>query len=280
MSVGGPRGLYVGTADEERQRRADRILYGEEKTTAEFWSDDRIDAYWTEEFKSRLRRDQDAVILVWGPAGSGKSSLIMDRIRKMDPTFTAETLPDRVAFKSSQIADLYSNVPRYGAFWVDEALSAGLLATDTNAGEQADLVEMINAVRALNLALFIAMPNPSDLAKSFRARRADYRIEIVRDGDGPGRPIAYVGRRPIRRKFYAEDSRWLGFIDDEKANPLRWPDLRNSDDPKARALWETYYPLKMGWLRNRLGELGEGAKLREEVGRVRGLGRGRRRRED
>lgn len=268
----GPVGIYVGRAGEEPRRAAERMLYGEERGQMEVWTPDRIDAFWTEEFRQRLRRDQDCVVLVWGAPGIGKSSFIIDRLRKLDPSFTPATLPDRVCFKTSQITDRYERVPRYGGFWVDEALSAGLLATDTATGEQADLVEAVNATRALNLALFIAMPNPSDLAKSFRARRADYRFDLIREASG--KPIAYGGRKPEHRKFKSEDSRWLGFSDEPRANPVRWPDLQNSADPAERALWDAYYPLKMRWLRSRLAEIGEGAKLREAAGRVRGLGRG------
>lgn len=259
-----PRHFFHGTTDwrEEVRRRARAILLGYERDRPDVWTDERINEFWDDEIRARLRSDQDCVIVAWGPPGSGKSNCVLDRARRIDPTFTSETLTERVAFKAEQVPDLYDTTPRYGACVIDEAASAGLLAMDSPFGVQRDLVELINIIRARNVALFVVIPDPAELAKSFRARRADYRIEVVQVDDE--RREGWVGRRVRGRKYYMDDGRWLGFDDEKVANPITWTNWRTSDNEELRRMWNIYYPLKMENLGNVVSKVRNAMRARAE----------------
>jgi hypothetical protein len=248
--------VYVGHATERERfdRRVEGIIYGERRVPREVVTPERIRRFWWDEIRDRLRQDKDAVIVVWGPPGSGKSTMTMDALRHVDPTFTPNTLAERVAMAPEQVPSLYRHAPRYGAAWIDEGGSAGLLATDTFNADQKKLVELINIIRGKNVALFICLPDPGDLAKSFRARRADYRIECEEIAPG-GTGRAWVGRRVRQRKFFLDDGRWLGFSDDETFNPITWPDYRTSTDPTARAFWDAYAPLKATFMDGKVEDI-------------------------
>ena len=258
--------IYVPTASrEEKALRAARdALYGREREETVVWTDAAVHDFWATEFRERVRADGDAVVLTWGPAGSGKSTCQMDVARRVDPTFTPLTLPDRVAFRAEHVPTLYQRTPRYGAAIIDEAVSSGLMATDHFTQDQKDLVELVNLIRAKNVVLFIALPDPSDLAKSFRARRADYRIEVVKEFFDDV-PEAHVGRRVRNRKFFLDEGRWLGFSDDPDANPYRWNNYATSPDPVERELWDTYRPLKLRYLDDRVEAVATDMRARADA---------------
>lgn len=245
--------LAIPTASprEERVRHIRATLYDEEAPIPDAHSSRELDDAFTDELKTRVRNDRDAVVLVWGEAGSGKSTFVLDRARKVDETFNAATLPQRVAFRAWQVPGIYRATPRYGACFIDEAASAGLLSTESPFSKrQRGLVELINIIRADNKVLFVLIPSPDDLAKSYRARRADYRVETYIDELGEA-GHAWLGRRVRGRHFFLADARWLGFSDDERGVPLTWPEYRGSKDPEARALWDAYWPLKKAHMNDR-----------------------------
>lgn len=249
-----PTGLYSGPLGRTDRAVADaeRILYDEAEGNAEVWTPVRVEEFWRTEIRARLRRDKDVVFLTWGGPGSGKSTANLYLMSLIDETFTPKTLPDRIAFRPGHVPKLYETTPRYGCASIDEAVSSGLMATDHFSKEQKELVELINLIRAKNVALFIAIPDAGDLAKSFRARRADYRMDIE---ETPKGPVGWIGRRVRGRKFFLDDGSWLGFSDDKNANPFTWPNLRTTGDPKLRALWDAYLPLKEFNMNQRVTQL-------------------------
>lgn len=265
--------LYAAPSQHPASRELDRALYGWSFGTRSLVDPDARLDFWADEFNERLRSGRDVVCLFTGPPGCGKSTAIIHTMRRMDerahehPTeweFTPETMEERVAFKGYQVGEKYQRTPRYGAFFIDEAATADLMATGTHDPNQRDLVEMINIIRALNVALFIAIPDIADLAKSFRARRADYRVEIP-DYPVDGINRGYVGQKVRGRKFFLDDGRWLGFSDDEEMNPIEWPEYRNSSDAKARALWDAYEPLKTSNLKATLGQITDRMRARSDA---------------
>jgi len=259
--------VYVPRASdgEESRRSTEALLYGFDRTKPVVWTDAAVRDYWVAEWRERVRADQDAVILVWGKAGSGKSTCVLDLAWRIDPTFTPQSLEERIAFRPAHVARIYRTTPVYGVGWVDEAVTSGLLSTDTFSKDQKNIVELVNIIRAQNVVLFVVMPDPSELAKSMRARRADYRIDVLAgDQVGSPHPVGHVGRRVYGRKFFLDDGRWLGFSDDSQANPLRWPDYRTSDEPQHRALWDAYYPLKRRYMKTRVASIEEEMTAREK----------------
>lgn len=253
-----PEELHVPTADpaEEAAREADAVLYDSARPEPDVWTQARIDAYWTEYWRTRARADQDSFVLVWGAPGSGKSTWTLDRVRKLDATLTPETLEDRVAFRPEHVPNIYRRTPRFGAAWIDEAVTSGLLATETFSPEQKRLVKLFATIRAKNITLFAILPSPGDLAKALRARRADFRVEVHRPEDPAGSRYAYVGAvQEGKRQFYLPDGNWLGFIDHPRANPILFHDYATSSDPAERALWNAYAPLKMRYLDETIDEL-------------------------
>jgi len=251
-----PTGLYSGPLGrvDRGVLEAERILYEEAGGGTDVWTPTRVEEFWRAEIRARLRRDKDVVFLTWGGPGSGKSTADLYLMSLIDETFTPATLPDRIAFRPGHVPRLYEKTPRYGCASIDEAVSSGLMATDHFSREQKELVELINLIRAKNVALFIAIPDAGDLAKSFRARRADYRMDIE---ETPKGPVGWVGRRVRGRKFFLDDGSWLGFSDDKDANPFTWPNLRENPDMRLRALWDAYRPLKEFYMNQRIGELSQ-----------------------
>ncbi len=230
-----------------------------------------IDEFWTQEFHDRLHSDKDVVVMVNGLPGSGKSTAILDRMHKLDvaeygqPTeIVPALLSSHIAFKPWEVPTCYRETPRYSTFSIDEAATTALMATGTFNPDQMDLVELINIVRAKNIALFIAIPDPSDLAKSFRARRADYRMEIPDYPEGNINTY-YVGQKVRGRKHFLDDGRWLGFMDEETYNPVQFHDYRTSSDAFERSLFAAYLPLKMANLGQTVDDIE--ARMREREGK-------------
>lgn len=245
--------LHIGSANDrnELRRQTFATLENRPRLSGSVLTPLEIREYWTDEWHERLHSDKDVVVMCHGPPGVGKSTAILDQMHNLDvreygkPTeITPKLLASHIAFKPWQVATCYRETPQFSCFSIDEAATTALLATGTFNADQIDLVQLINIVRAKNTALFLAIPDPSDLAKSFRARRADYRMEIPNDPVGSINSF-YVGQKVRGRKFFLDDGRWLGFSDDETYNPVEFHDYRTSADTFERALWDAYRPLKM-----------------------------------
>lgn len=256
----GRRSLYAPTfSDGEMLRaRARRLLYGVESPEAMALTADEIVEAWVAEWRARAMADKDIVVMVTGPPGSGKSTLVLRLARAYDPGFGVTNLKDRVAFSADDVFRIYETCGRGDAASIDEAASAKLLATETFDPVQKMLVEAINIIRSRNVLLFILMPDAADLAKAFRGRRADYHIQVADRDETDSENYATVGRRVRRPRYRIDDGSWLGFSDDATYNPLTFRSL--DGDP----LWAAYLPLKRENQARRIAEMRRRTTGREE----------------
>lgn len=165
--------------------------------------------YWCAVARQRTDRDWDAVILVTGPEGTGKSTLVLRMARQIDPTFSLE----RLVYTPEALVEQYEKVrPGEVVVW-DEGVR-GLFATDTFTETQKDVLKLFALCRAKRAIVFICIPNIWTAAKQLRQARAFLWIHV----EARGR--ARVHERNDRLRYRPSDD--LGFSLSETAPILLW----------------------------------------------------------
>jgi len=134
-----------------------------------------------------------------------------------------------VAYSAEEFLDCLEKLLPGQAVVYDESVR-GLLSTDTFANAQKALTTALTLVRAKNLIMFLCVPDPWLIAKSFRARRATYWIACQERG------VGLVHVRDDRIKYQQDDK--IGLYKDPVRNPMTWNSLEGT------TLWTRYYIVK------------------------------------
>ncbi len=190
--------------------------------------------YWCSYILERCLQDYDACVIFTGETGSGKSTLALQAARTVDPEFNLRT---DLCYTASALKDIYRQrsenpaASRGRVVVFDEGVR-GLLAGDQNTDEQKDTVKMLALVRALNVPLFICVPDIWRLAKPVRENRACLWIHVTRRG----RALVHVRRERIQ---YDKNSD-LGFDVATECPWVTW-DRFDDNDP----FWKLYMVVKM-----------------------------------
>lgn len=194
------------------------------------WDELSIRRYWYDQWMDAVSDDYDVSILVDGKSGIGKSALAVTIGMQLDRTFTHKTVLDHIAFTAEEFLACIEKAKKGQVVIYDEAVR-GMLSTDTFAAEQKALVTAFAIIRAKNLIMILLAPEIWQVAKSFRARRAQWWIHVEDRG------IAWVHVRDDSVR-YEQDSK-LHIYKDVVHGPLTWDDL------KGTRIWAAYYKLKM-----------------------------------
>lgn len=100
-----------------------------------------------------IQKDWDFVIIVDGKEGSGKSTLVMQLAKTLDPSFNL----DRVVFNGVEFQKAVINATKGQAIVYDEGYSDLSSAAWMNQ-VQKDVIGMLTKIRKKNLFLFIVLP--------------------------------------------------------------------------------------------------------------------------
>lgn len=119
------------------------------------------------------RKDWDAINLIDGTEGAGKSVLAQQFAYYLDPTFNI----DRIVFTANDFKDSVLKADKYQAIIYDEAYS-GLSSRGTMSEVNKILVSMLAEIRQKNLFIFIVMPTFFDLDKYVAIWRSRVLIHV------------------------------------------------------------------------------------------------------
>lgn len=202
----------------------------EEQHTEEVWDYLSIRRYWLQTWRDAINDDYDVTILIDGASGKGKSALALDIGVRLDPTLTAKTVMNHVAFTAAEFLNCIERSHKGQVVIFDEAVR-GMLSSDTFASDQKAIVTALAIVRAKNLIMILLAPDLWLVAKSFRARRAGWWLHV----EDRGVALVHVRSDTIR---YEPDSS-LGLFLDKQHSPFTWESLDGTH------LWIAYFKEKM-----------------------------------
>ena len=220
-----------------------------EEQDVDVWDTIRIRRSWIDEWRGAIANDYDVAIMVTGPVGTGKSTCSIGVAAEIDPTLTADTMPDHVAFTAEEFMTNIEKAHRGQAIVFDEAVR-GMLSSDTFAADQKALTTALALVRAKNLVLILCVPDPFQIAKNFRARRAGWWIACLDRGVG----LVHVRDNSIK---YESDQK-MGLYKDPVRNPFVWEPLEGT------RLWAAYMKVKMDRIAEYLREAQEEMQVRKD----------------
>jgi hypothetical protein len=130
-----------------------------------------------------VRQDNDVIICVSGPEGSGKSRFIVCKFAKaLDPSFILER---NVLFRPTpeSLERRIFEINRYGVLVLDEAMETMYKRQSSTSGN-IGINKLFGRVRKFNRIVILALPDFNDLDVFFRKRRVRVRFEVIERGLG------------------------------------------------------------------------------------------------
>lgn len=192
----------------------------------------RTPAEWAAHCNRLLReRDLDNLVLFAGDPGNGKSTLMLQMARLLDPTFSI----DRIHFTIKDFLDSARSAKPYQCIAADELL---VNRRRSMTGNNMDIVDFLQVCRALNLHLFICFPHAGMLDRAILDHRVRYRIDVTSQG-----------RAQLTERFYRTISDISGkeeYVVTWREASVPWVFERNSGP-----FWEEYLAKKMSAARQR-----------------------------
>jgi hypothetical protein len=185
----------------------------------------------------RIKEHWDAVIVIDGPEGVGKSSLALRISGALDPTFTVS----RICYTGADVMARFRDTLPGQVVLFDES-ARDLLGANSQTPEAKALAQALMLIRERGLVTILCIPRIHELAPSMRARRATYWLHCERRG------LARVHRRSDNL-VYKPDPRDLGFRLDPRAPMLTWKAY-----PAKSKLWQAYLRVKQSHLSEYLDE--------------------------
>ena len=124
------------------------------------------------EIVSVLKSDRDFIIAITGPTGEGKSTLAIQIAKNIDKRFDFQrnVAFSRKDFMDSIKANTPSSLPEYSVIVADEAINL-LFSRQSMAGQQIELIKLLDMCRDRHLCLILCMPNFWSLDKHVRDNR-------------------------------------------------------------------------------------------------------------
>lgn len=198
-----------------------------------------------ERLVERVREDRDAVCVVTGEEGDGKSFLAYGITAACNALTGNIWSPTDLCYSTLDVVEEYDALrrgakPRATVVDYDEG-SEGLLAGDTFVPEQVILIRTLFRARVVGAILLISIPDIWALAKKVRGRRATFWVDIEKRGTKakPGPTVAAVFERDRRRHFTPTVA--LGLSESR-----RCPRLEYVPPPLDTPSWVEWEERKMG----------------------------------
>jgi len=153
--------------------------------------------------KSDIRDDNDAIVVVDGVEGSGKSVLAMTIGKYIDPDLSL----DNVIFNPQDFKTQVMKAKKYQVIVFDEAIS-GLRSANWATSVSRSLISLIGQIRQLNLCIVIVIPSIFELHRYIAIHRSRALIHVQRDKKNKrGFFRAYSYDR--KRKLYAIGKKYM-----------------------------------------------------------------------
>jgi len=153
--------------------------------------------------KSDIRDDNDAIVVVDGVEGSGKSVLAMTIAKYIDPELSL----DNVIFNPGDFKTQVMKAKKYQVIVFDEAIS-GLRSANWATSVSRSLISLIGQIRQLNLCIAIVIPSIFELHRYIAIHRSRALIHVQRDKKNKrGYFRAYSYDR--KRKLYAIGKKYM-----------------------------------------------------------------------
>lgn len=197
--------------------------------------------YWVDYLKFRVSKGYDAVVLVTGDEGTGKSTFTMRLSEALERGWD----PSSLCYDPKEVLQAYrvaASRPKgtLSVIVYDEGVR-GLLAGDTFTAPQRTLVQALMLVREIGAVLIICAPDIWRVAKAVRGRRATLWIHVTDRGE------ALVHERDVRIRYKRDDT--LGLTVSPRAPNLTWKPY-----PPDTAIWKRYVAIKNDRLKSYLAE--------------------------
>lgn len=130
---------------------------------------------WAKECRLNMERDDDNLVLFTGKPGAGKSTVMFQLLRAVDPSFDVR----RVAFTIKDFLRLSRMAPKGVCIAADEALAAARKAMYR---DNIDLVDRLQVCRGKNHTMGMCFPYARRLDEAIMEDRVRFRIDIPQKG--------------------------------------------------------------------------------------------------
>ncbi len=206
---------------------------------------------WVEEVRSRPRMDSDAVIIVVGREGKGKSTLAYRLGHAFDPdNFNSANMH----FTGRDFAIAATKAAPGSVLVLDEAIDGGF-SRDAMSRKNKDLVKFLIVCRQRNLIGVICFPNIKWLDSYIKDHRMDWLVTLPKDQPrgvailSESMPTDFRNSNPYERAMFmfrfgkVEGPDWRAYLDRKHDHMMRQArDMESGDELQAEAGEGGLYP--------------------------------------
>lgn len=178
-----------------------------------------------------LHRDMDYVGVIDGDEGSGKSVLIMQWLKYMDPTFNL----DRIVFKSDDFIKLIKD-PKLkcgSAILLDEAYNAANSRASMSEVNRS-MIAIATEMRQRNLIVFVVLPSFFDLDRALAIHRTRCLVHVYFGEDYERGQYIVFPKTEKRELFIAGKKKYDYTYPRSPFPPLRFLDQYVIDEKEYR----------------------------------------------
>jgi len=218
-------------------------------------------SFWCKWLVERTRNNFDAVVVITGDEGQGKSTIALRMALECAKLQKLSWEPTEVCYSAIDLIHAYQKAKKGRPIWFDEGVR-GTMAGEQMLPEQRAIVKALALVRESGAILFALYPSIWMASKQIRARRTCLWIHVVHRG------LGRVHERDRRLNYLPTDA--LGLTISPRAPHVAW--TKFADNSKA---WNTSLATKTARLQEFLHETERDLKMRAEPKPERGAKRER-----